>query len=134
MIERGAKDLRGAIEALPGAEAEKEKARGLYLKIITTGFDWQREGKVEELSHQEDEEIRMRTDEGLPKLPKEELEKMVSSIRREMLEVVKKEEYERAAQLRDRIKELQEYAGDKLKSKKSKVKSCCASSLRKGTA
>ncbi len=123
MIERGAQDLRGAIEALPGAVAEKEKARELYLKIITTGFDWQREGKVEELSHQEDEEIRMRTDEGLPKLPKEELEKMVSSIRREMLEVVKKEEYERAAQLRDRIKELEEYAGDKLKSQKSKLKS-----------
>ena len=61
------------------------------------------------MARQEDEEVRERTDEGLPKLPAEEIDKMIANIRKEMLEVVEKQEYERAAQLRDRIKELEGY-------------------------
>jgi len=110
MIERGAKELKDSVYLCPNAtEANKKKAEELYLKIIVTGFDWQRSGKVDELSHKEDEEVRMRTDEGLPKLPKVEVEKMVANLKKEMEEVARSEEFERAALLRDRIKELREY-------------------------
>ncbi|RLI90299.1 MAG: hypothetical protein DRO65_02985 [Candidatus Altiarchaeales archaeon] len=84
--------------------------------MITKGFEWQRTGKVEETARREDEEIRERTDEGLPRLPAEEIDKMIQNIRREMLEVAKKQEYERAAQLRDRIRELEEYKNESKKS------------------
>ena len=109
MIERGANELEDTILASDLPKADKQKARELYYQIITLGFEWQRTGKVEEMARQEDEEVRERTDEGLPKLPVEEVDKMIANIRREMLEVAEKQEYERAAQLRDRIKELEEY-------------------------
>jgi hypothetical protein len=110
MIERGACELLDVVSMTPDAsKADKERARELYWRIITLGFEWQRSGKVEEMARREDEEVRERTDEGLPRLPVEEINKMMANIRREMLEVAKKQEYERAAQLRDRIKELEEY-------------------------
>ncbi len=110
MIERGADELKDAVLASPDAlEKDKKRAQELYYQIITMGFEWQRTGKVEEMARKEDEEVRERTDEHLPRLPKEEIDKMIANIRREMLEVAKKQEYERAAQLRDRIKELEEY-------------------------
>lgn len=109
MIERGANELKEAIQALPNADEAKKQAQQLYHDIITKGFEWQRKGIVEEIAQREDEEIRERTDQALPKLPSEEVEKMIQNIRREMLEVAQQQEYERAAQLRDRIKELQEY-------------------------
>ncbi len=113
MIERGAKELRDVVLGVPGVpEKERERSQSLYIKIITLGFDWQREGRVEELARDEDEAVRMRTDEGLPNLPPEEVEKMIAVIRKEMGEVAKNQEFERAAQLRDRIKELEGYKND----------------------
>lgn len=109
MIERGANELEDTILASDASEKEKQKAQELYYRIITMGFEWQRSGKVEEMARQEDEEVRERTDEGLPQLPVEEVDKMIGNIRKEMFEVAEKQEYERAAQLRDRIKELEEY-------------------------
>jgi alpha-amylase/alpha-mannosidase (GH57 family) len=112
MIERGANELKEVVLAAPDASEEtKQKAQKLYYDIITKGFEWQRSGKVEEIARREDEEIRERTDQALPKLPPEEVEKMIANIRQEMLEVAKNQEYERAAQLRDRIAELEEYKG-----------------------
>ena len=112
MIERGANELEDTVLASDLPEVDKKRARELYYQIITLGFEWQRSGKVEEMARQEDEEVRERTDEGLPKLPVEEIDKMIANIRREMLEVVEKQEYERAAQLRDRIKELEGYKNE----------------------
>ncbi|MEX1061935.1 MAG: polysaccharide deacetylase family protein [Patescibacteria group bacterium] len=110
MVERGAYELKETVLALPdAAEEAKRKAQDLYFKIITTGFAWQRTGKVEALARAEDEEIRMRTDASLGDLPKEEIEKMVAHIKAEMEEVALNREYERAALLRDRIRELEEY-------------------------
>jgi hypothetical protein len=110
MIERGAFELKETVLAVPDVSAEvKDKAKDLYFAIITTGFAWQRDGRVEELAKAEDEEIRMHTDAALGSLPKAEVEKMIEHIRQEMGDVSQKQEFERAAQLRNRIKELQEY-------------------------
>lgn len=111
MIEAGAKELKDVVLFAPAATPDdQERAKVLYQTILETGFEWQRNGTVENLAHQEDEEIRQRTDEAMPKLPKKEIDKMVANLRKEMVLVAEREEYERAAQLRDRIKELQRYA------------------------
>ncbi len=111
MIERGAKELYEAVLLSPGiSEKTKDKARELYHQIVFTAFDWQRTGVVEQRSQAEDEDIRQRTDTGLPKLPKKEIEKMIKQLKKEMELVASRQEYERAAQIRDRIKELESYA------------------------
>lgn len=110
MMERGAKELRDTIGLAPGVtNAEKQKAQEIYQNIIFTGFDWQREGLVEQLARQEDEEVRQLTDAGMPKLPKAEIEKIVANLTKEMESMAASQEFERAAQLRDRIKELRSY-------------------------
>lgn len=110
MIEAGAKELKEVVTALKNASPEtKEKAEALYRGIIFTGFEWQRSGRVETLSKQEDEEVRQLTDQSLPELPKEEIDKIVKNLKKEIALMVKREEFERAAQLRDRIKELRNY-------------------------
>ncbi len=114
MIEAGAKELNDVVATAPGAtEAERKEAEHLYRTIVFTGFEWQRTGLVEALSKQEDEEIRQRTDEGLPELPPAEIQKIIENLRKEIASVVSREEYERAAQLRDRIKELEKYQREK---------------------
>ena len=116
MIEGGARELYDAVLLFPGAtKKEKEKAKKLYDEIVFTAFDWQRSGKVDKLSISEDEDIRQRTDIGLPKLPREEIEKMVKRLEEEMDLVALRREYERAAQIRDRIKELNKYVSDILR-------------------
>ena len=113
MIERGAKELYDAILKTPGVtEAVKEKAKHLYHTIVFTAFDWQRSGLVDELSHKEDEDIRQRTDAQIPQLPRKEIEKMVKKLEHEMHNVALRQEFERAAQIRDRIAELNRYAAD----------------------
>lgn len=113
MIERGAKELYDAVILMPGAsDATKEKAKNLYYGIVFTAFDWQREGVVDALSRVEDEDIRQRTDVGLPKLPKREIDKMIKGLEKEMKLLAGQKEFERAAQIRDRIEELGRYAGN----------------------
>lgn len=110
MIERGAKELRDTVLVTPGITPDKKQAaEELYKKILFLGFDWQREGIVEQLAHQEDEEVRQLTDQGVPQLPKKELEKIITNLTKEMELMADRQEFERAAQLRDRIKELRTY-------------------------
>ncbi len=111
MIECGANELYKTVLSAPGiSEEKKQKAFNLYQAIIFKAFDWQRSGLVDELAKREDEDIRQRTDEGFPRLPKEEIEKMTGQLKSELESVVKQQEFERAAQIRDRIKELQSYS------------------------
>lgn len=113
MIERGAKELSDSVLKTPGAgDDEKNKAKELYQSIIFTAFEWQRQGIVDNLAKQEDEDIRQRTDQGLVSLPKAEIEKMIKKLEEEMRAVAKKHEFERAAQIRDRIAELSRYSAD----------------------
>ncbi|HVY12118.1 MAG TPA: UvrB/UvrC motif-containing protein, partial [Alphaproteobacteria bacterium] len=113
MIERGAKELYDAVLAIPKLPDDtRERARHLYHTIVFTAFDWQRSGLVDQLAHQEDEEVRQMTDTGLPKLPKGEVDKMIAHLQEEMKLVADRQEYERAAQIRDRIKELKTYIAE----------------------
>lgn len=113
MIERGAKELYDTVLSCPGVtEKTKEEAKHLYHSIVFTAFDWQRSGLVDQLSQREDEDIRQRVDSGLPQLPRAEVEKMVSRLEKEMKLIVARQEFERAAQIRDRITELKRYAAD----------------------
>lgn len=116
MIERGAKELLDAVIRTPRVRSrDMKKAEQLYQEIIYTAFDWQRSGKVDELSKKEDEDIRQRTDVNIPKLPKEEIEKMIGKLEEEMKSVVASQEFERAAQIRNRIAELRRYMKDELR-------------------
>ncbi|MFA5070278.1 MAG: UvrB/UvrC motif-containing protein [Patescibacteria group bacterium] len=114
MIEAGAKELKETIQLLAGAPAAlKDRAQKLYQDIVFTGFEWQRNGTVEALSRQEDEEVRQRSDEAIPELPKKEIDKIINNLRQEIKIMVKGEEYERAAHLRNRIAEIKSYQKEK---------------------
>ncbi|HKZ34318.1 MAG TPA: UvrB/UvrC motif-containing protein [Patescibacteria group bacterium] len=107
-IEAGAKDFLNAIFAVPGVTEEtKQRAKDLYFRILSTAFDWQREGIVDRMAKKEDEEIRQRIDQNVPRMAKQEFDKMIQSLTTQMLAAAKYKEYERAAQFRNRIKELQ---------------------------
>jgi hypothetical protein len=108
-IEAGAKELKDVVLAVPDASSQmKEEAEELYKNILYTGFEWQRKGIVEELARQEDEEIRQRMDVEVPYIPRQEFVKMIKTLETQMLEAAKNLEYERAAQFRERIRELKE--------------------------
>lgn len=116
-IEAGAMQLKDTIKACQTAsERTKQRAEELYIKIVTTAFNWQRSGKVDELSKQEDEEIRQRVDRALPQMKGAEFSAMIASLESQRDEAAKRQEYERAAQFRDRIAELKEHRGKLKKS------------------
>ena len=110
MIERGAFELKTVILNSPEAtKKEKDRAEQLYRDILFQGFEWQRTGKVEAISRQEDEEIQERL-EVKEKLfiNREEYQEMIDSLEKEMHFSANAEEYHRAAMIKDRIRELRE--------------------------
>jgi len=109
MIENGARELKEVIETAPNASKKnKQRAKELYQKIIFLGFEWQRTGKVEELSREADEDVTQRITREMPYIPLKEFDKIISNLEKQMYEASKNLEYERAAQIRDRIKELKD--------------------------
>lgn len=109
-IEMGSKELLEVVKASPlASDKEIKEAENLYLKILTAAFDWQRTGRVSQMAKEEDEEIYQRSKKEEAKIDKEEIKKMIKKLAEQKLSCVKHEEYERAAQLRERIKELQWY-------------------------
>ncbi|MBI4091211.1 hypothetical protein HY419_00500 [candidate division WWE3 bacterium] len=117
MVERGAKDLLDAINLVPDAGGgEKNEAKELYYGIITAGFEWQRSGKVDEISKKNDEEIIMAIDEELGRYTDEQIQEMIKIQQREMEALAKNLEFERAVHPRNRIGELREYLTKKSQS------------------
>ncbi len=108
MIEAGARDLKNVVLDSPSPQSDKLKAEQLYQKIIFTAFDWQRTGKVDVMAKQADEDVTQRITTDMPYIPEEEFNKIVGNLEKQMLEAAKSLEYERAAQIRDRVKELKE--------------------------
>jgi len=108
MLEKGAKELMKTILFVPDADKKtKEKAQELYKNIVFLALDWQRYGIVEDLVKEHyDEEVALRLDTTAPYIPPEEFDKIIDHLKKQELEAAKIEEYERAAQFRDRIREL----------------------------
>lgn len=107
MIEVGAKELRDVLLSLPVAPEVKERAQALYAQILFRAFDWQRSGKVDILSSQADEDVTQRITTELPYIPREELDSIVKNLLQQMQVAADAREYERAAQIRNRVQELE---------------------------
>lgn len=107
MIEAGARELRDVILGLDVEEAIKNRAEELYKHILYTCFDWQRSGKVDNLAKLADEDVTQRITAEMPYIPEEEFNSIIENLRKQMLGSADHQEYERAAQLRDRITELE---------------------------
>lgn len=113
MIESGAKELKDVVVSNPIAtDAEKARALELYQNIVFTAFEWQRTDKIAERIKASDEDVTQRITRELPHIPVEEFETMVRNLEKQMLTSAKNREYERAAQLRDRITELESKKAD----------------------
>ena len=113
MIEGGAKELRDVILHNPkSTDKEKARANELYQNIVFTAFDWQRTDKISERIKASDEDVTQRITKELPRIPLAEFEGMIRNLEKQMLGSAKNKEYERAAQLRDRITELQSKKAD----------------------
>lgn len=109
LIEKGAKELVDVICKNPKAsQKSKFLAEELYKKIIFTGFDWQKRGKIEVLSASSDEDVTQRITKEMPYIPLVEFNRIVSNLKNQMLTAAKHLEYERAAQIRNRVHELEE--------------------------
>jgi len=108
MIEAGARDLQNVVLQSSLPQSDKDRAEELYKNIIYTAFDWQRSGKVDELAKSADEDVTQRITTEMPYIPEDEFNKIVGNLEKQMLEAAKTKEYERAAQIRDRITELNE--------------------------
>lgn len=108
MMESGAKELKDVVVECPAATgAEKARAVELYHSIVFTAFEWQRTDKIADRIKASDEDVTQRITKELPQIPLAEFETMVRNLDKQMLAAASHKEYERAAQLRDRITELQ---------------------------
>ncbi len=109
LIEKGAKEFVDVILKNPvAAKKNKILAEELYKKIIFTGFTWQKTDKIEQLSKLSDEDVTQRITKEMPYIPLAEFNKIVNNLKDQMLAAAANLEYERAAQIRGRIKELTE--------------------------
>ncbi len=106
MIERGAKDLLDVILQSPANDKEKRQAQERYYAILTNAFDWQRRGIVDERAKLSDEDVTQRITTDMPYIPEKEFNKIIANLEKQMLEAADTKEYERAAQIRDRVAEL----------------------------
>ncbi len=106
MIEAGANALVAVVKATNCSKQEKDRALDLYVQIITTGFTWQRDGTVRDLSRKEDEEIKARMFEGQAVVTRAEYDRMIATLESQMLSAATAHEYARAEIFKRRIDEL----------------------------
>lgn len=108
MIEAGAKDLKDVVINNPTAtDRDKARAQELYQNILFTAFEWQRTDKIADLIKASDEDVTQRITKEVPHIPLGEFQTMIRNLEKQMLASAKNKEYERAAQLRDRVAELE---------------------------
>jgi len=107
MIERGAYELKSVVETAYASEESQKRAEELYKEILYLGFEWQRSGKVDEISRQEDEEIsELRELKKKFFITKEEYGHMIQVLKSQIRLAARAEEYHRAAMIKDRVREL----------------------------
>ncbi len=107
MIEKGAYELRESILNLPDLEDEdKKRAINLYKDIIFTAFAWQREGVIDRMANNFDEEageiIETKSYDADPK----EYDSIIKHLEKQMLESAEKLNFKRAEEFRKRINNL----------------------------
>ena len=107
MMEAGAKDLSDVVLTNPVAtEEERKEAVELYHNIVFTAFEWQRTDKIAARIKASDEDVTQRITTEIPHIPVEEFDGIVRNLEKQMETAAKHQEYERASQLRDRVREL----------------------------
>lgn len=109
IIEKGAYGLLKAVQSCKNTDKDTViLAKDLYLDIITNGFYWQRSGKVENISKKEDEEMKTRMTNNSASLSEEDYKEITDDLTQQMLTSAKNQEYTRAQQIKERIKEIKE--------------------------
>lgn len=109
IIENGAHGLLKTVQLCKNCEEKiKATAKKLYSEIITAAFYWQRSGKVENISRKEDEELKTRMINRSSSLSEKDYREMIENLNSQMLESVKNQEYARAQQIKERIREIKE--------------------------
>jgi len=108
MIEHGALLLYQTILACKNKE-EEILAKKLYLEIILLGFKWQRNGKIDRMSKEEDEEIRQQLSKNDTILTPEKCQELIISLEKQLRKATKEQQYQQAEQIKKRIWELKDY-------------------------
>ena len=109
LIEKGARELMDVVLKNPqSSKQNKTLSQELYKKIVFTGFAWQKSGKIEKLSMLADEDVTQRITKEMPYIPISEFNRIINNLKDQMFAAAKNLEYERAAQIRNRIRELEE--------------------------
>lgn len=109
IIEKGAYGLLKVVQSCKNIDKNTiTLAKDLYLNIITNGFNWQRSGKVENISKKEDEELKTRMINNTALLSEEDYKGIIDNMTRQMLTSAENQEYTRAQQIKERIKEVKE--------------------------
>jgi len=110
MIEGGAKELMETVLAIPTASpGPKAEAKKLYQEILYASFAWQRSGKVDQMARASDEDVTQRITRKETQLSKEEIKKIIQTLEKQMQTAAADLEYERAAQIKNRVRELKEH-------------------------
>lgn len=119
MIEAGAKDFTNTIHAFKGIDLKhKRRADKLYQEILEIAFEWQRGDIIAKRAKDADEDITQRVDKEKPYIPLPEFNRIVANLKKQMEISSKTLEFERAAQLRDRIKEWNDKKSEVTKKRK----------------
>lgn len=107
MIQKGANELKDSILNMPSIDLKtKNKAENLYTDIILTAFKWQREGIVEDIIQNYDEEATEIIETKSLNVNPEEYEKVIAHLRKQMKDSAKALNFKRAIDFRERIKNL----------------------------
>jgi len=111
MIESGVHAVLAVVEEMPQvAKEDIEKARDLYRKIISTAFEWQRTGKIRELSRERSEFLRIPFRERTLEQGGTEgavYEAFIDMMRTQEKQASEKGEYEKATLWRDAVYKIE---------------------------
>lgn len=108
MIEKGAFNLLEVLQSITENKNELEKGKRFYEDIISTAFQWQRGGKIEEKSREYREAVKIPFKERTLEIGGEKIyKKIISLMKKKINQAVKIKNYEKAILWRDAIWKLE---------------------------
>lgn len=108
MIEKGAFNLLGVLKLVSKEKKEIEKGKEFYHGIISTAFQWQREGKIEEKSKKYREAVKIPFKERTLEVGGIDVyQKIISLMKKEEKRACKNRNYEKAILWRDAVWKLE---------------------------